>query len=424
MDIMPRNFDREFTLNELLAGISHQRLGAALAALLGTGFRLSSRAGEVLTGTAGDLPGAVRVAILHDLEPLGWLEAVAEEDKVRAAATLLELLCHQGARYHMASELHIEVVRADYEALQHQYAALQASEARYRELSQELEERVRQQVGVIETTQRQLYQAEKMASVGQLAAGVAHEINNPIGFIQSNLRTARGYVERLEKLAPVIRANASLAGAWKHADMDFMLEDFGALLTESVDGTSRVARIVADLKGFSNVDHAEEEVVDLNDSLRSICNVAHAQVASQAEVVLDLSELPRLPCRVGQINQVFLSLLLNAAQAMDTRGEIRIRSRYVEGEIRIEFSDSGRGIAQDMLERIFDPFFTTREVGQGVGLGLTVSRDVVTAHGGRIEVQSESGTGSTFAIVLPVDNTPKAALSFPEISSIPTTTTS
>lgn len=401
MDILPRSFDREFTLSELLGGISRKRLSEALAALLGAGFRLSSSAGEVLAGTTGDLPGAVRVAVRHDLEALGWLEAVAGEDQVGAAATLLELLLHQGARYHMASELHIEVVRADYEALQDQYAALQASEARYRELSQQLEERVQQQVRVIETTQLQLYQAEKMASIGQLAAGVAHEINNPIGFIRSNLSTARGYVERLQQFAPAICANPPLAEAWKRADMDFLIEDFGALLKESIDGADRVARIVADLKGFSNVDHAEVEVVDLNDSLRSVCNVAHAQVSPKAEVVMDLGELPPLRCHAGRLNQVFLSLLLNAAQAMDARGEIRIRSRHAGSEIRVEFADTGHGIAQDVLERIFDPFFTTRDVGRGTGLGLTVSRDVVAAHGGRIEVQSEHGKGSAFTVVLP-----------------------
>ena len=401
MDILSGSFDREFTLSELLGGISRKRLSAALATLLGADCRLSSSAGEVLAGTMGDLPGAVRVAVRHDLEVLGWLEAAAAEDQVGAAATLLELLLHQGARYHMASALHIEVVRADYEALQDQYAALQASEARYRSLSQQLEERVRQQVGVIETAQLQLYQAEKMASIGQLAAGVAHEINNPIGFIRSNLSTARGYVERLEQLAPAIRANASLAEAWKRADMDFLIEDFGALLKESIDGADRVARIVADLKGFSNVDHAEVEVVDLNDSLRSVCNVAHAQVSPKAEVIMDLGELPPLHCHAGRLNQVFLSLLLNAAHAMDTRGEIRIRSRHAESELRIEFIDTGHGIAQDVLERIFDPFFTTRDVGQGTGLGLTVSRDVIAAHGGRIEVQSAPGKGSAFTVVLP-----------------------
>lgn len=401
MDILPGSFDREFTLSELLGGISRKKLSAALATLLGAGFRLSSSAGEVLAGTTDDLPGGVRVAVRHDLEALGWLEAVAAEDQVGAAATLLELLLHQGARYHMASELHIEVVRADYEALQDQYAALQASEARYRELSQQLEERVQQQVRVIETTQLQLYQAEKMASIGQLAAGVAHEINNPIGFIRSNLGTARGYVERLQQFAPAICANPPLAEAWKRADMDFLIEDFGALLKESVDGADRVARIVADLKGFSNVDHAEVEVVDLNDSLRSVCNVAHAQVSPKAEVVMDLGELPPLRCHAGRLNQVFLSLLLNAAQAMDARGEIRIRSRHAGSELRVEFADTGHGIAQDVLERIFDPFFTTRDVGRGTGLGLTVSRDVIAAHGGRIEVQSAPGKGSAFTVVLP-----------------------
>ena len=404
MTILPRNFDREFTLGELLSGISKERLSAALVGLLGPVFRLSSSLGVVLAGTTGDLAGAVRVAVRHDLEPLGWLEAVAAEDQVCAAATLLELLLYQGARYHMAADLHIEVVNADYAALQNQVAALQASEARYRELSRQLESRVQQQVGVIETTQRQLYQAEKMASVGQLAAGVAHEINNPIGFIRSNLSTACGYIERWEKISPAIRAAASLSETWKQADMDFMLQDFAALLQESIAGADRVARIVADLKGFSNVDQAEQQIADLNDSLRSVCNVARAQVSPKAEVILDLGELPPLRCHVGQLNQAFLGLLLNAAQAMDakdTRGEIRIRSRHEGGEIRIEFIDNGHGIPQDVLARIFDPFFTTRDVGQGTGLGLTVCRDVVVAHGGRIEVRSELGKGTVFTVVLP-----------------------
>lgn len=401
MDILPRGFDREFRLTELLGGMRRERLGAALATLLGPEFRLSSNLGEVVAGTSGELAGAKRVAVRHDLEPLGWLEAVAAEDTLRAVATLLEMLLHQGARYLMASELHIEVVNADYAALQIQHAALQDSEARYRALSAQLEERVREQVGVIETTQRQLYQAEKMASVGQLAAGVAHEINNPMGFIRSNLGTARGYLGRLEKIAPEIRAATSLAATWKQADMDFVLEDFAALLQESISGADRVARIVADLKGFSNIDHSEEIDADLNENLRSVCNVAHAQVDPRAEVVMDLGDLPPLRCYAGRLNQAFLALLLNAAQAMDVRGEIRIRSRHEGSEIRIEFADNGRGIQQDVLERIFDPFFTTREVGQGTGLGLTVSRDVVAAHGGHIEVQSAPGAGSTFTVALP-----------------------
>ncbi len=404
MEILSGSFDREFTLGELLGGVPRERLGAALAALLGPEFRLSSNLGEVVAGTSGELVGAERVAVRHDLEPLGWLEALATEDKVRAAATLLEMLLHQGARYLMASELHIEVVNSDYAALQDQYAALQASEARYKELSQQLEERVRAQVSVIETTQRQLYQAEKMASIGQLAAGVAHEINNPIGFIRSNLNTAHAYIKKLEEIAPAIRATTALSEIWKRTDIDFMLEDFHALLQESISGADRVARIVTDLKGFSNIDQSEEKYVDLNDNLRSVCNVAHAQINPCAEVIMDLGELPLLRCHVGRLNQAFLALLLNAAQAMNSRGEIRIRSRHEGNEVRIEFTDNGHGIAQDVLERIFDPFFSTRDVGKGTGLGLTVSRDIVAAHGGRIEVRSEPGAGSTFTVVLPASD--------------------
>lgn len=401
MEIRPRNFDRDFSLRELLAGVPLERLNAALETLLGGTFRLASGAGEVIAGAAGEIPNAVRVAVRHDLEPLGWIEAATAEDRVRAAAALLELLLHQGARYHMASELHIEVVRADYEELQEHYAALQASEARYRELSRQLEERVRRQVDQIEMAQRQLYQAEKLASVGQLAAGVAHEINNPIGFIRSNLHTAQDYLERLEKILAAVRADADLAAMWRQNDMDFLLEDFGTLLAESMSGADRVARIVADLKGFSNVDQAEEEVVNLNDNVRMVCNVARARISPRAELVLDLGELPPLRCHPGRLNQVFLNLLLNAVQAMDRRGEIRISSRCEGGEVRLEFADNGHGMTEDVLAHIFDPFFTTRDVGQGTGLGLTVSRDVVAAHGGRIEVESRVGVGSLFRIVLP-----------------------
>lgn len=309
-----------------------------------------------------------------------------------------------GARYFMASEMHIEVVKEDFAELQRKHAALQESEARYKSLAEHLDERVKVQVGTIESTQRQLYQAEKMASVGQLAAGVAHEINNPIGFIRSNLSTALGYVRKITGMAELIKTQGStqLAAAWKAADLDFVLEDFASLLNESISGADRVTRIVADLKGFSNVDQAEEETVNLNDNIRSVCNVAASQINKQADLKLTLGELPALRCHAGHLNQVFLNLLLNAAQAMKTRGEIHIQSGVVNKQICISFSDTGSGIPADVLPRIFDPFFTTHEVGSGTGLGLTVCRDIITALGGRIEVESAPGTGTKFTIYLPV----------------------
>ncbi len=405
MDFYPRPFDREFGLRELLSGVSLKRLGDSLTLLLGGGFRLVSDTGEVLLDGCEGTGGMPRAVIRHDLEPLGYLESPhAGADQLRAAASLLEFMMQVSARYYMASELHIAAVQENYEELQQQHAALVESDARYRALSESLEQRVQEQVKVIESAHRQLYQAEKMASVGQLAAGVAHEINNPIGFIRSNLGTAQSYVARLQQMATRLKAGggAAVAGLWQAADMDFVLEDFGQLLGESKSGADRVARIVADLKGFSSVDRGEEEVVNLNDSIRAACNVAAGQLNGRADVILELGEIPALRCRPGPINQVFLNLLLNAAHAMERPGAIRIHTGLLGDTLRVRITDTGSGIPEAVLPRIFDPFFTTRDVGRGTGLGLTVSRDTVTAHGGTIEVESRVGKGTTVTVSLPV----------------------
>lgn len=407
MEILARAYDSTLSLRELLSGISPDKLSAALTILLGGPARIVSANGDWVMGNIPPLAGnAKRLALSHDLETVGYLETLAaDEVRVRAVANILELFMQSGARYFMASEMHIEVVKADYEELQRRHAALMASEARYKTLAENLEERVNEQVNTIASAHRQLYQTEKLASVGQLAAGVAHEINNPIGFIRSNLSTAQSYVQKFRSMAGQVKSsgNAALASAWQAADLDFVLEDFPSLLQESVDGADRVARIVSDLKGFSNVDQAEEEVVNLNDCIRSACNVAANQINSRADLKLMLGELPPLRCKAGHLSQVFLNLLINAAQAMKERGEVRIQSGIENGQIVIRFSDTGCGIPSEVLPRIFDAFFTTRDVGSGTGLGLAVSRDIITAHGGSIEVSSELNAGTTFTIHLPIN---------------------
>lgn len=407
MESHAKGYDSALSLRELLSGIVPDKLSAALTVLLGAPARVVSADG---TWVMGEVPllteSAKRLPLSHDLETVGYLETTAKDEaRVRAVTVILESFMRSGARYFMASEMHIEVVKADYEELQRRHAALMASEARYKALAENLEERVKEQVDTIASAHRQLYQAERLASVGQLAAGVAHEINNPIGFIRSNLSTAQSYVQKFQGLAEQVRSsgNAALAGAWQAADLDFVLEDFHSLLQESVDGADRVARIVSDLKGFSNVDQAEEEIVDLNDNIRSACNVAANQINSRAKLKLTLGELPPLRCKAGHLSQVFLNLLLNAAQAMKERGEIHIQSGVENGQIIIRFSDNGCGIPPEVLPRIFDPFFTTRAVGSGTGLGLTVSRDIIVAHGGSIEVSSAPGAGTTFTIHLPLE---------------------
>ncbi len=404
--IKTQNFDRELSLRELLAGIDINRLGAIMGVLLGENARLVDTAGELVFGARSADPSRKRAPLRIELEPMGYLEASDSEQRLRAAAALLEQLLRSSARYHMASALHVEAVHADYEKLQQKHNALRESEARYKALAENLEQRVKQQVKTIETAQRNLYQAEKMASVGQLAAGVAHEINNPIGFISSNLSTAKSYVEKLLKFAEQLAHGSdvsALKAEWSNDNLNHVMEDFPNLLQESLDGAERIARIVADLKGFSNVDRAHEESTDINQVIQAVCNVSVGQVKPHAKVILQLGHLPPTRCQSGHLGQVVLNMLLNAAQAIDGRaGEIRIQTSFNGSEIVIEIADTGRGIEDAQLTRIFDPFFTTREVGQGTGLGLTVSRDIVRAHGGRIEVASQSGVGSTFTIYLPV----------------------
>ncbi len=407
MEIQARGYDSALSLRELLSGVVPAKLSAALTVLLGAPTRIVSADGAWVVGDVPVLAvAAKKIPLLHDLETAGFLETTAtDEGRVRAVTAILESFMRSGARYFMASEMHIEVVKTDFEELQRKHEALTASEARYKALAEHLEERVKEQVNTIESAHRQLYQAEKLASVGQLAAGVAHEINNPIGFIRSNLSTAQSYVQKFQRVAEQVKSSgdATLLNAWQSADLDFVLEDFPSLLQESVNGADRVARIVSDLKDFSNLDQAEEETIDLNDNICSACNVAANQINSCAELNLDLGELPKLRCKSGHLSQVFLNLLLNAAHAMKQRGEIHIQSGVEYGQIVIRFKDTGCGIPPDILPRIFDPFFTTNDVGSGTGLGLTVSRDIILAHGGSIEASSTTDTGTTFTIHLPIN---------------------
>jgi signal transduction histidine kinase len=406
LENQPKGYEHTLSLRELLSGIVPDKLSAALTVLLGVPVRVVSADGAWVMGDIPPLAGNIRqVALSHDLEIVGYLETSATDDAhVRAVTIILESFMRSAARYFMASEMHIEVVQLDYEELQRRHTALSVSEARYKALAENLEARVKEQVQTIESAHIQLYQAEKMASVGQLAAGVAHEINNPIGFIRSNLSTAQTYVQKFQSVAEQIKSggNAALFAAYQTADLDFVLPDFHSLLQESVEGADRVARIVSDLKKFSGVDQAEEEIVDLNDNLRSACNVAASQINSHAELKLMLGELPPLRCKSGHLSQAFLNLLLNAVQAMKVRGEICIQSGVENNQIVIRISDTGCGIPPEVLARIFDPFYTTRDVGSGTGLGLTVCRDIFAAHGGSIEASSELNVGTTFTIHLPL----------------------
>ena len=262
--------------------------------------------------------------------------------------------------------------------------------------------------------QAQLLQSEKLASIGQLAAGVAHEINNPISFVFSNFGTLQTYVAsllrvlaRYEAAEPLI-ADADvargIADLREQVDLAFLQEDILALMAESRDGIERVRKIVQDLKDFSRVDaHQQWQWADLHQGIDSTLNIVNNEVKYKADVVKEYGTIPEVECLPSQINQVIMNIVVNGAQAIEgRRGRITIRTGASGGNVWIEIADNGCGIPQAIQSRIFDPFFTTKPIGTGTGLGLSLSYGIIQKHRGRIDMQSEEGVGTTFRIELPI----------------------
>lgn len=264
----------------------------------------------------------------------------------------------------------------------------------------------------LEAAQNQLLQSEKMAAIGQLAAGVAHEINNPIGFISSNLQSLRDYSDKLLRLTTFYqkvvqkigneKLNEAQQQQWQLLQFEFISADLPELLQETCEGVDRVAAIVRNLKAFSHVDDSEWQYADLISGLENTIKIANNQLKYKAQLHRDYQDnLPELYCQPMQLNQVFLNLLVNAAQAIDEQGDIYLTVSANDIELRVAVRDTGCGIAPEHLNRLFEPFFTTKPVGSGTGLGLSLSWSIVQKHHGRIEVSSKVGIGTTFTVVLP-----------------------
>ena len=267
----------------------------------------------------------------------------------------------------------------------------------------------------LQQRQAQVFQQEKMASIGQLAAGVAHEINNPLGFISSNLTTLNKYVDRLagfigagDQVLTGISdidssAVTSLKETRKKLKIDYIMEDARQLIAENQDGVGRVRRIVQDLKSFSRVDQAEQALTNLNEALETTINIAWNEIKYIASLNREFGDIPEILCFPQQLNQVFLNLLVNAAHALgDRQGNITVRTWSNSDHIFVSVADNGCGMPEEIRQRIFEPFFTTKEAGKGTGLGLSISYDIIRKHDGEITVDSEVGKGTTFTVKLPV----------------------
>lgn len=264
----------------------------------------------------------------------------------------------------------------------------------------QLNEEMRAMNDRLRTTQAQLIQSEKMASIGQLAAGVAHEINNPIGYVYSNLGSLQGYLDDL--LGIVRSATGRSAEPPPSCDVAFLEEDIPQLLSETREGLDRVKKIVQDLKDFSRIDANDEwQPADLVRCVESTLNIVHNEIRYKATVIKDLQPLPQVECLPSQLNQVFMNLLVNAAQALADKGTIRVATGHDAQQVWVEIADDGCGMTPEVQKRVFEPFFTTKPVGKGTGLGLSVSYSIVQKHKGSIRLTSEPGRGTTFRVILP-----------------------
>jgi len=274
----------------------------------------------------------------------------------------------------------------------------------------------------LKNSQSQLVQSEKMASLGQMVAGVAHEINTPLGYVKSNvenlnevLQQIRGFIKNCDLVARTIMPDAkeidkSLAlksiskmSLMKESLQTYsLLEDVEEIFNDTLYGIDQISELVMSLKDFSRMDKARVDNVDLNDCINNSLLIAKNTLKYKVEVLKELSDLPQIRCSPSQINQVFLNLLTNAAQAIDKQGKILIKSYSENNSVVVVVEDNGKGITESNVSKIFDPFFTTKEIGKGTGMGLSISYKIIKDHGGIIKVASKQGVGTRFVIKLPL----------------------
>lgn len=436
---IPRdNFDRELGLADLLdpqrvSGIFQQAAAGGLLALSlwysdGRPFCPEEQA-AALPGGGGEAQ-ALQLPLRHEWETVGFLRAVqgpalaaaAVEGAAACIRTVLEALMAERCRCLMTSALHGEVVEDAYLRLQEKADALAVSEARYRQLAARLEGEVRRQAEEIRAAHARLMERAQLASVGQLAAGMAHEINNPLGFVISNLGTLAQYGSELGGLLTAARRlwrrlaasegegadgdalrreAAALEDSARQQDLDYLLQDLPELIREAREGGERIRAIVANLKAFAQPGVHTPSALDINRCLETTLQVLAPRMGGVVPVCR-LAPLPAIRGSESQIHQVLMNVILNAVQASPPGGRIRIATAVEDGRVVVVIGDEGPGIPPDLHSRIFEPFYTTREVGDGCGLGLTLAYNILQQHGGTIEVDRGPAPGATIVIRLPI----------------------
>lgn len=352
----------------------------------------------------------------------------SEEAYSQSAAVVIEAVpLILGGLHQTYSELYDSQLR-----VVHQNSHLLEVQQKLKQTNQELEERVTRRTNELteanrklqdeyeklqllnqklESAQGQLLQSDKMAAIGQLAAGVAHEINNPVGFVNANLGTLKSYVDSLlllistfEQVSDELPAGVQqrLHEVKENIELDYVRQDIIELLAESADGLDRVKQIVQDLKDFARAGESVWQDSDLHRGLDSTLNVVWNELKYKAKVHKEYGDIPLVRCVPAQINQVFMNMMINAAHAIEGMGEITLKTGRAGEEVWISITDTGKGMSEAVRKRIFEPFFTTKAVGQGTGLGLSLAYSIIQKHKGHIDVVSTEGIGTTFTIYLPI----------------------
>lgn len=362
----------------------------------------------------------IRHTLLVEGEPQGVL-VIGIDPKACSGAENLSLLAHDALQLTvtnnlkrmLTTEMHTTIVQESYDQLLETNKRLTESEKNYRELALSLEQKVEERTVELQKAYSRMLQQEKLAAVGILAAGMAHEINNPNGFVSSNLATFSRYFERMKEMLnsyqSLIAGDSSFTGLQEMTELkrrelklDFIMNDAASLLSQSLEGTERIAGIVADLKSFSHVDETGDSDADLNSELERTMSVLAPQMPLETVIRRELNPLPLFGCNPGLLSQAFLNIFQNAVQSRSEGLEISISSACHDDEIVIRIADNGCGIPEKDRTRIFEPFFTTREVGRGTGMGLTVAREIIRGAGGNIEIDSKEGSGTVVTIRLPL----------------------
>lgn len=395
------DFDREYSLSDLLKlkTLKSIFLEGALSGLVDV--RIKWPDGRIFFETVESGTGEIEgeeVQIRHDAEIIADLVTNIRQDEGGKilpviVSVFLEKIMDFQKKVLMTSGLHGKIVESSYEELMEKNQKLSESEEKYKNLAENLEVEVTKKTEEIKKTLTILMQKEKLASIGNLAAGMAHEINNPLGFIMSNLKMLGDYVEEL------------CSETTNRKDMDYIRQDTTEIIKETTEGLKRIQKIVSDLKTFSAIDSPDKALADINSCIDSCLRIIENQTKGKIKITKKYGFIPRTIIDVGKINQMILAILMNSIQAMTTEGNIFIETSHLVGGqdyFKIMIADDGCGIAPENINMVFDPFFTTKDVGKGMGLGLTAARETARMHGGDIVIKNRQGGGVSCTVIIPM----------------------